>query len=174
MYLKNFYRRPRPDKLAKKLGIERQKAQAYIDHYFARYPGVLAYMNKTRALAHQQGYVETIFGRRLDLPDIHARSALQRKAAERAAINAPLQGTAADLIKKAMLVLYKWQTKLPSPSPVSMIMQVHDELVFEVDKTAVASVLQPIQTMMETVVTLAVPLIVSMGVGDSWDEANSN
>ena len=160
--------------LAKQLGIERQKAQAYIDHYFARYPGVLDYMNQTRALAHQQGYVETIFGRRLDLPDINARSALQRKAAERAAINAPLQGTAADLIKKAMLVLYKWQTEFPSPSPVTMIMQVHDELVFEVDKTAVDSVLQPIQTMMESVVTLAVPLIVSMGVGDSWDEANSN
>ena len=131
-------------------------------------------MNQTRALAHHQGYVETLFGRRLDLPDINARSALQRKAAERAAINAPLQGTAADLIKKAMLVLYKWQTEFPSPSPVTMIMQVHDELVFEVDKTAVDSVLQPIQTMMESVVTLAVPLIVSMGVGDSWDEANSN
>lgn len=159
--------------LAKQLGIERQKAQAYIDHYFARYPGVLAYMNRTRELAHQQGYVETIFGRRLDLPDINARSALQRKAAERAAINAPLQGTAADLIKKAMIVLYNWQNQFPSPSPVTMIMQVHDELVFEVDKKVVDRVLQPIQTMMESVVTLAVPLIVTMGVGDSWDDANN-
>ena len=159
--------------LAKQLGIERQKAQAYIDHYFARYPGVLTYMNRTRDLAHQQGYVETIFGRRLDLPDINARSALQRKAAERAAINAPLQGTAADLIKKAMLVLYEWQTQFPTPSPAIMIMQVHDELVFEVEKTKVESVIQPIQTMMESVVTLSVPLVVSMGVGESWDEANN-
>lgn len=159
--------------LAKQLGIERQKAQAYIDHYFARYPGVLAYMNRTRELAHQQGYVETIFGRRLDLPDINARSALQRKAAERAAINAPLQGTAADLIKKAMIVLYNWQNQFSSPSPVTMIMQVHDELVFEVDKKVVDKVLRPIQTMMESVVTLAVPLIVTMGVGDSWDDANN-
>ncbi len=160
--------------LAKNLGIERQKAQAYIDHYFARYPGVLEYMNETRALAHQQGYVETIFGRRLDLPDIHARSALVRKAAERAAINAPLQGTAADLIKKAMIVLYDWQCKFQTPSPVTMMMQVHDELVFEVDAAEVDSVVQPIKTMMESVTVLSVPLIVSMGVGASWDEANSN
>lgn len=158
--------------LAKQLGIERHKAQTYIDHYFARYPGVLAYMNETRELAHQQGYVETLFGRRLDLPDIHARSALQRKAAERAAINAPLQGTAADIIKLAMLNLYHWQTQFEQP-PAVMIMQVHDELVFEVPKSALQDVLEPIQTMMESVVNLAVPLIVSMGVGESWDTAGS-
>lgn len=157
--------------LAKQLGIERQKAQDYIDHYFARYPGVLAYMNRTRALAHQQGYVETIFGRRLDLPEIHARSALQRKAAERAAINAPLQGTAADLIKKAMLALYDWQLSFTHP-PATMIMQVHDELVFEVPKNQVEQARRPIQTIMESVANLAVPLIVSIGVGESWDETN--
>ncbi|MCX7090708.1 MAG: DNA polymerase I [Legionellales bacterium] len=156
--------------LAKQLGIERYKAQEYIDHYFARYPGVLAYMNQTRALAHQQGYVETIFGRRLDLPDIHARSALQRKAAERAAINAPLQGTAADLIKKAMLALYAWQQSFTHP-PATMIMQVHDELVFEVLKTEIENVRQPIQTIMESAAALAVPLTISIGVGDSWDDA---
>ncbi len=157
--------------LAKQLGIARQKAQEYIDHYFTRYPGVLDYMNQTRALAHQQGYVETIFGRRLDLPDINARSALQRKAAERAAINAPLQGTAADLIKKAMLTLYAWQQTFSQP-PATMIMQVHDELVFEVPKTELENVRQAIQTMMESVATLAVPLTVSITVGDSWDESN--
>ena len=157
--------------LAKQLGIERHKAQAYIDHYFARYPGVLDYMNQTRELAHQQGYVETILGRRLDLPDINARNALQRKAAERAAINAPLQGTAADLIKKAMLDLYTWQTRATGPS-ATMIMQVHDELVFEVPTIEVTNVLQPIQTIMESVVKLDVPLVVTMGVGESWDEAS--
>lgn len=160
--------------LAKQLGIERHSAQAYIDHYFARYPGVLEYMNQTRVLAHQQGYVETIFGRRLDLPDINARNALQRKAAERAAINAPLQGTAADLIKKAMVELYTWQNQFTHTPPAIMIMQVHDELVFEVRTTEVANVLQPIQTIMESVVTLDVPLVVSMGVGESWDEASND
>lgn len=157
--------------LAKQLGIERQKAQAYIDHYFARYPGVLAYMNRTRELAHQQGYVETIFGRRLDLPDIHARSALQRKAAERAAINAPLQGTAADLIKKAMLGLYAWQQSFVHP-PATMIMQVHDELVFEVPKAEVDNARHSIQAIMESVADLLVPLTVSISVGDSWDASN--
>lgn len=154
--------------LAKQLGIERHKAQTYIDHYFARYPGVLKYMDQTRALAHQQGYVETIFGRRLDLPEINARSPLMRKAAERAAINAPLQGTAADIIKKAMITLHEWQQH----APAIMIMQVHDELVFEIPRSEVENVLPAIQTIMESVVTLSVPLTVSIGVGDSWDEAN--
>lgn len=154
--------------LAKQLGIERHKAQAYIDHYFARYPGVLKYMDQTRALAHQQGYVETIFGRRLELPEINARAPMLRKAAERAAINAPLQGTAADIIKKAMIALHTWQKH----TPATMIMQVHDELVFEVQKSAVEEVLPAIQYIMESVVNLAVPLTVSIGVGDSWDEAN--
>ncbi|MGV3740430.1 MAG: DNA polymerase I [Gammaproteobacteria bacterium] len=154
--------------LAKQLGIERHKAQTYIEHYFARYPGVLKYMDQTRALAHQQGYVETIFGRRLDLPEINARSPLMRKAAERAAINAPLQGTAADIIKKAMISLHEWQQH----APATMIMQVHDELVFEIPRSEVETVLPTIQTIMESVVTLSVPLTVSIGVGDSWDEAN--
>ena len=158
--------------LAKQLGIERHKAQAYIDHYFARYPGVLQYMDKTRALAHEQGYVETIFGRRLDLPDIHARAPLLRKAAERAAINAPLQGSAADIIKKAMLDLHTWQEQWGSDKPATLIMQVHDELVFEVRKSEVDNALPEIQKRMESVVRLSVPLTVSVGVGDSWDEAN--
>lgn len=158
--------------LAKQLGIERQKAQIYIDHYFARYPGVLKYMDQTRVLAHQQGYVETVFGRRLELPDIHARAPMLRKAAERAAINAPLQGTAADIIKKAMIELHNWQTQFGKNAPATMIMQVHDELVFEVRKSEIDTVLQPIQSIMESVVTLSVPLTVSIGVGDSWDEAN--
>lgn len=155
--------------LAKQLGIERQKAQHYINHYFERYPGVLAYMNQTRALAHEQGYVETIFGRRLYLPEINARSMMQRKAAERAAINAPLQGTAADLIKKAMLDFHTWQNQFADP-PATMIMQVHDELVFEVKKIELDRALHPIQTIMESVVKLAVPLTVSIGVGASWDD----
>lgn len=155
--------------LAKQLGIERQKAQHYINHYFERYPGVLAYMNQTRALAHEQGYVETIFGRRLYLPEINARSMMQRKAAERAAINAPLQGTAADLIKKAMLDFHTWQNQFTDP-PATMIMQVHDELVFEVKKIELDRALHPIQTIMESVVKLAVPLTVSIGVGASWDD----
>lgn len=154
--------------LAKQLGIERHKAQAYIDNYFSRYPGVLAYMNKTRALAYEQGYVETIFGRRLDLPDITSRNMMQRKGAERAAINAPLQGTAADLIKMAMLALHTWQQSVTHP-PATMIMQVHDELVFEVLTSEVPHVQPQIQTIMESVATLAVPLIVSISVGDSWD-----
>ncbi|MCR9192380.1 MAG: DNA polymerase I [Gammaproteobacteria bacterium] len=157
--------------LAKQLGIPRQKAQSYIDSYFERYPGVLAYMDKTRALAHEQGYVETIFGRRLELPDINARSMLQRKAAERAAINAPLQGTAADLIKKAMIAVYGWQSQFKEP-PATMIMQVHDELVFEVQEENLEMVTQQVKTLMETTVTLSVPLIVSIGVGPSWDETH--
>lgn len=154
--------------LAKQLGIERHKAQAYIDNYFNRYPGVLAYMNKTRALAYEQGYVETIFGRRLDLPDIRSRNMMQRKGAERAAINAPLQGTAADLIKMAMLALHNWQQNVTHPT-ATMIMQVHDELVFEVPTSEVLIAQPQIQTIMESVTTLAVPLIVSISVGDSWD-----
>ncbi len=157
--------------LAKQLGIERHKAQYYIDNYFERYPGVLAYMENTRALAHQQGYVETIFGRRLDLPDINASNMMQRKAAERAAINAPLQGTAADLIKKAMIALSNWQQQCLYPS-ATMIMQVHDELVFEVREEDIAVVEPQIKTIMESTVTLSVPLTVSIGVGASWDETD--
>ncbi|PJD94080.1 MAG: DNA polymerase I [Legionella sp.] len=157
--------------LAKQLGIDRHKAQYYIDSYFERYPGVLAYMENTRALAHQQGYVETIFGRRLDLPDINAGNVMQRKAAERAAINAPLQGSAADLIKKAMIAISEWQKQPAAPS-ATMIMQVHDELVFEVHEEDIALVEPQIKTIMESTVLLSVPLTVSIGVGTSWDETD--
>jgi DNA polymerase-1 len=157
--------------LAKQLGMDRQKAQRYIDRYFQRYPGVLAYMERTRAMAHQQGYVETIFGRRLALPDIHAQAMQTRKAAERAAINAPLQGSAADIIKKAMLAVDTWQTETDN-CPAILTMQVHDELVFEVREADVASAQQTIKTLMEQTVTLSVPLIVSLGYGANWDEAH--
>ncbi len=122
--------------LAKQLGIERQDAQYYIDTYFQRYPGVLEYMERTRRQAHQQGYVETLFGRRLYLPEINARNIMRQKAAERMAINAPMQGTAADIIKKAMLAIAQWQQE-QTPPIAKMIMQVHDELVFEVKAEAI-------------------------------------
>ena len=157
--------------LAKQLNIDRKEAQRYIDRYFERYPGVLTYMENTRVLAREQGFVETIFGRRLDLPEIQARSIMQRKAAERAAINAPLQGSAADIIKKAMIAVSTWQTQTPNPE-ATMIMQVHDELVFEVEEHAIDVVQQQIKTLMEQAVTLSVPLIVSIGIGSNWDEAH--
>ncbi len=157
--------------LAKQLGMDRHKAQRYIDRYFERYPGVLAYMERTRALAHQQGYVETVFGRRLALPDIHAQAMQTRKAAERAAINAPLQGTAADIIKKAMLAVAAWQAETDTPRAI-LTMQVHDELVFEVPEESVANAQHAIKTIMEQTVTLSVPLIVSLGSGANWDEAH--
>jgi DNA polymerase-1 len=157
--------------LAKQLGVERQDAQRYIDLYFERYPGVWNYMERTRKLAHQQGYVETLFGRRLYLPEINTRNMMRQKAAERAAINAPLQGTAADIIKKAMLALHDWQSK-QSNSPLRMIMQVHDELVFEVRKDSVEEAQQIIRDLMEHTVELSVPLLVSIGVGNDWDEAH--
>lgn len=157
--------------LAKQLGIERQDAQFYMDRYFQRYPGVLDYMERTRKQAHQQGYVETLFGRRLYLPEINARNLMRQRAAERMAINAPMQGTAADIIKKAMLVVHQWQTSQALPS-ARMIMQVHDELVFEVEEKALETVLVAIRSLMENVVTLSVPLLVSIGVGNNWDEAH--
>ncbi|MDP3561633.1 MAG: DNA polymerase I [Legionellaceae bacterium] len=157
--------------LAKQLRIERHDAQGYIDRYFERYPGVLAYMDKTRAQAHEQGYVETLFGRRLYLPEINVQNMMRRKAAERTAINAPLQGTAADIIKKAMLAVSLWQNQSPH-SPATMIMQVHDELVFEVQEGAIDSVRNDIREIMEHTVTLSVPLLVSIGVGKNWDEAH--
>jgi DNA polymerase-1 len=130
--------------LAKQLGIERQDAQYYMDRYFERYPGVLEYMERTRTQAHQFGYVETIFGRRLYLPEINAQNMMRQKAAERAAINAPMQGTAADIIKKSMLAVAKWQATQEKPL-VRMIMQVHDELIFEVHQTAVEQAQQTIR-----------------------------
>lgn len=157
--------------LSKQLGIERQNAQLYIDTYFKRYPGVLNYMERTREKAHQRGYVETLFGRRLYLPEINTRNMMRQKAAERTAINAPMQGTAADIIKKAMLAVAEWQKEQETP-PARMIMQVHDELVFEVVKDKVDSCIPIIRKLMEETVKLSVPLQVSMGVGNNWDEAH--
>ncbi|MFY7698358.1 MAG: DNA polymerase I [Legionella sp.] len=157
--------------LAKQIGVDRHEAQNYIDRYFQRYPGVLAYMDETRKKAHQQGYVETVFGRRLHLPEINTRNMMRQKAAERTAINAPMQGTAADIIKMAMIAFANWATT-QEENTIKMIMQVHDELVFEVDKAALTSAKKTIQKLMEQVVELSVPLIVSIGSGDSWDKAH--
>lgn len=157
--------------LAKQLGVERDLAQQYMDTYFHRYPGVLAYMERTRALAHQQGYVETLFGRRLYLPEINAQNQIRRKAAERTAINAPMQGTAADIIKLAMIAIAKWQESLQNKA-ARMIMQVHDELVFEVREEAQDQCQRVIRDLMENVVSLSVPVRVSIGVGRNWEEAH--
>ncbi|WP_028388844.1 DNA polymerase I [Legionella fairfieldensis] len=155
--------------LAKQLGIERQDAQYYMERYFQRYPGVFDYMERARKQARIQGYVETLFGRRLYVPEINAQNMVRRKAAERAAINAPLQGTAADIIKKAMLAIATWQA---TRDDVKMIMQVHDELVFEVHESALDSTKPIIRELMENTVQLSVPLQVSIGVGRNWDEAH--
>ena len=157
--------------LAKQLGVERSDAQHYIDRYFERYPGVLEYMERTREQAHRLGYVETIFGRRLYLPDINARNKMLQKAAERMAINAPMQGTAADIIKKAMIAIDQSQKQVHN-YPARMIMQVHDELVFEVEEQALTEVQEIIRTHMECTVKLSVPLLVTIGTGQNWDEAH--
>lgn len=157
--------------LAKQIGVERQDAQYYIDTYFQRYPKVLEYMNRTRQQAHQLGYVETLFGRRLYLPEINARNLVRQKAAERTAINAPMQGTAADIIKKAMITIAKWQNEQKNP-PAKMIMQVHDELVFEVYDKEVEASKKMIRELMEHAVKLSVPLVVSIGTGSNWDAAH--
>jgi len=157
--------------LAKQLGIPRSEAQHYMDSYFARYPGVLTYMERTRQQAEEQGYVETLFGRRLYLPDIKARNQGLRKAAERAAINAPMQGTAADIIKRAMLMLADWIAQQPE-GRIRMLMQVHDELVFEVQEDQVDACLPEIRRLMGEAASLDVPLEVGIGVGDNWDQAH--
>ena len=157
--------------LAKQLGIPRGEAQHYMDRYFARYPGVLEYMERTRAEAAERGYVETLFGRRLHLPDIKARNQGLRKAAERAAINAPMQGTAADIIKLAMIKLAGWIAEQEADS-IRMLMQVHDELVFEVREDLVEAYLPAIRRLMSEAAELAVPLEVGIGVGENWDEAH--
>lgn len=157
--------------LAKQIGVERQDAQHYIDMYFHRYPGVLNYMERTRKQAHEQGYVETLFGRRLYLAEINARNIMRQKAAERMAINAPMQGTAADIIKKAMLALADWQHSQQQPI-ARMIMQVHDELVFEVHQQHIDAANKAIHQLMENTTQLSVPLLVSIGVGDNWDAAH--
>lgn len=158
--------------LTRQLGIDRKEAQDYIDLYFARYPGVRTYMDNTRLQAKEKGYVETLWGRRLYLPDINSSQIPRQKAAERAAINAPLQGSAADIIKLAMIKIDEWLQK--EKIPASMIMQVHDELVFEVDETQVEQVKQAIQHHMCNIVTLRVPLQVSIGSGDNWDAASAH
>ena len=156
--------------LAKQLGIERQAAQSYVDLYFRRYPGVQRFMDRIREQAREKGYVETVFGRRLHLPEINARNGQRRAAAERTAINAPMQGTAADIIKRAMLTLDAWiRSERPA---VRMIMQVHDELVFEVREDQLGAAEERIRHFMETAADLTVPLVVDVGVGDNWDEAH--
>ena len=156
--------------LAKQLDITRSEAQEYVDLYFARYPGVKAYMEQMRELAKEQGYVETVFGRRLYIPDIKASNAQRRQYAERTAINAPMQGTAADIIKLAMISLeQKIQVK---KLPIKMIMQVHDELVLEVASDHIDAATDLIRTEMEQAASLKVPLVVDVGLGDNWDEAH--
>ncbi|MEY1660770.1 DNA polymerase I [Isoalcanivorax beigongshangi] len=156
--------------LARQLGIPRHEAQDYIDRYFARYPGVKEYMERTRALAAEQGFVETLFGRRLYLPEIHSRNAALRQGAERTAINAPMQGTAADIIKRAMISVDDWLQQ--AGLDVLMIMQVHDELVFEVAAADVPALIEGLCPRMEAAAELSVPLKVETGVGDNWDEAH--
>ena len=156
--------------LAKQLNVSRGEAQEYIDQYFARYPGVKNYINTTRIKAREDGYVETIFGRRLYLPEINDRNAQRRQYAERSAINAPMQGTAADIIKMAMISVHNWLQR--SEAPARMIMQVHDELVFEVAEDSVDSVRQQIIGLMSDAAKLDVPLVVDAGVGINWDEAH--
>ncbi|CNI31386.1 DNA polymerase I [Yersinia massiliensis] len=157
--------------LARQLNIPRGEAQRYMDLYFERYPGVLEYMERTRKQAADQGYVTTLDGRRLYLPDIHSRNATRRKAAEREAINAPMQGTAADIIKRAMIAVDAWLQQESEPL-VRVIMQVHDELVFEVHESVLESAEQKIRELMEQSMQLAVPLKVDVGVGDNWDQAH--
>ncbi len=155
--------------LAKQIGASRDMAQTYIDRYFARYPGVMNYMENTRLKAHDRGYVETLFGRRLYLPEIHSSQIPRRKAAERAAINAPLQGTAADIIKKAMISLDHFIET--HDLDAKMIMQVHDELVFEVSDKDVPAMVDIIRSHMMNAAELKVPLLVSIGVGNNWNQA---
>jgi DNA polymerase I len=156
--------------LARQLGIDRGAAQAYVDLYFSRYPGVRAFMDRIRAQARQDKYVETLFGRRLYLTDIDHSNQGRRAAAERTAINAPMQGSAADIIKRAMIAVDRWiETERP---PVRMIMQVHDELVFEVAEEALAEAGGRIRAEMESAAALTVPLMVDIGVGENWDQAH--
>ena len=156
--------------LAKQIGCDRKQAQAYIDRYFQRYPGVLAYMERTREQASAQGYVETLFGRRLYLPEIQSKNAALRKGAERTAINAPMQGTAADIIKRAMVMVDRWLTE--SGVDARVILQVHDELVLEVREDLVEPVSAQLRDLLGAAAELAVPLLVEVGVGANWDEAH--
>lgn len=157
--------------LAKQLDIGRQEAQQYVDRYFERFPGVLNYMERTRQQAHEQGYVTTIYGRRLYLPEINARNAARKKAAERAAINAPMQGTAADIIKRAMIKVAAYLKEHPELKAV-MMMQVHDELVFEVSSEQAEQATQALTKVMSEAAELDVPLVAEAGIGDNWDQAH--
>ena len=157
--------------LAKQIGVGRNQAQEYMNKYFERYPNVMKYMEDTRQQASEQGYVETLFGRRLYLPDIKARNQARKKAAERAAINAPMQGTAADIIKKAMLAVDQWIATQDS-DVVKMTMQVHDELIFEIKESELESVTAELVTIMNAAAELKVPLIAEAGNGDNWQQAH--
>lgn len=156
--------------LARQLGISRQSAQEYVDLYFDRYPGVKDYMARTREQAHEQGYVETLFGRRLHLPEINARNKMRQQAAERTAINAPMQGSAADIIKKAMISVDHWLSL--SKLNARMVMQVHDELVLEVAENCLDVVVDGLREQMSAAAELAIPLLVDVGIGDNWNEAH--
>jgi DNA polymerase I len=156
--------------VAQNLGIDRSTAQTYVERYFARFPGSKRYMDETRARAREQGYVETVFGRRLWLPELKSGAPVRRQAAERAAINAPMQGTAADLIKLAMILVQNWLTE--SRLKTLLIMQVHDELVLEVPDAELQTVKEKLPELMQSVAKLDVPLVVEVGVGDNWDKAH--
>jgi len=162
--------------LARQLDIGRKDAQGYIDLYFSRYPGVHLYMQKMRELAREQGYVETVFGRRLYIPEINSRNGQRRQYAERSAINAPMQGSAADIIKRAMIAMEHWLASEAQPGQqyagIKMTMQVHDELVFEVPDNLLEGAVAKITQIMAAAARLKVPLIVAAGIGDNWDEAH--
>ena len=159
-----------PFGLARQLGVPRAQAQEYVNHYFARYPGVQEYMETTRKQAHEQGWVETLFGRRLYLPDIRARDFRRRSYAERSAINAPMQGTAADIIKRAMIAIDEWLA--PRSGTARLIMQVHDELVFECEEGFAGELAAEVTRMMAGAASLEVPLKVDLGQGPNWDAAH--
>jgi DNA polymerase I len=159
-----------PFGLASRLGIERSVAARYVDLYFQRYPGVRRYMDETRQLAHERGYVETVFGRRLYLSDINSRNAGLRQGAERAAINAPMQGTAADVIKRAMIEVDRWLQR--SKLPARLLLQVHDELVFEVQRDLAEDLIAHVRELMSGAAALRTPLKVDAGIGANWDEAH--
>jgi DNA polymerase-1 len=158
--------------LSKQLKVSRSESQKYIDTYFSRYPGVRTFMQTVKKYAEKHGFVETIFGRRLYLPDINSRNSIKKRGAERLAINAPMQGSAADIIKKSMILVNKWISK--EKVSANMIMQVHDELVFEVidNENELQYILHQIKSYMESAVLLKIPLPVDVGVGNNWEEAH--
>jgi DNA polymerase-1 len=156
--------------LAQRTNLDRRAAQQYVDRYFARYPGVKQYMDNTRRQARETGFVETVYGRRLYLPDIRSRNKQMQQYAERSAINAPMQGTAADIIKRAMIDVDAWCER--SSAPARLIMQVHDELVLEVRADALADVTEQLRRRMCAAASLTVPLKVDIGVGMNWDQAH--